>query len=133
LLTVLILGACANAPPVPPPDWQNALPEENPPVVDPKPLPILCEIPWHTVECWATIEQFEEIADNNTGKAQKYATGLRKTERAYDALVEGGEMQQTLSEFYRMNLEAEQQKRWLDNTIWKGVLGLVVVGVVASR
>ncbi len=131
MLTALILGACANQPAVDPPDWSSVAKVEKKPVTDPRALPVLCEIPWPAtaVHCWAALEAFDIIAHGNTKGAQATADALRKTEGANDTLIQAGQLQQDLSDFYRELLEDERQARWIDGMLYKAIIGLGVVAV----
>jgi hypothetical protein len=131
LLTALILGACASQPEANRPDWSAVGELEKKPVTDPRALPALCEIPWPAtaVHCWAALDAFDVIAAGNTTIAQANANALRNTEGANDALIQAGQLQQQLSDFYRELLEDERQARWIDGMLYKAIIGLGVVAV----
>ena len=131
MLTALILAACASAPQTTRPDWSAVGELEKKPVTDPRALPALCEIPWRPVDlhCWAALDAFDVIAAGNTKIAQANADALRKTEGANDALIQAGQLQQELSDFYRELLEDERQARWIDGMLYKAVIGLGIIAV----
>ena len=132
MLTVLILGACASNPPVQVPNWDNAQRPDTT-VTDPIDLPKLCEIPrdgsW-SPGCWLIfVDEYEVIAEGNTEIAAANAGALRKTEAAYDALVQAGKFQQELAVFREELLEAERRQRSWDKWYYRAVLGgLIIVG-----
>lgn len=131
MLTALILGACANQPTVDPPDWGAVANVEKKPVTDPRALPALCEIPWaaDALHCWAALDAFDVVAAGNSEIAQANANALRNTERANDALIQAGQLQQQLSDFYRELLEDERQARWIDSMMYKSLIALGVIAV----
>jgi hypothetical protein len=131
LLTVSILVGCANQPAVDPPDWSSVANVEKTPITDPRALPTLCEIPWRAVDvhCWAALDAFDVIADGNTKIAQANADALRNTEGANDALIQAGQLQQQLSDFYRELLADERQARWIDGMMYKSLIALGVIAV----
>jgi hypothetical protein len=81
------------------------------------------------VHCWAALDAFDVIAAGNTTIAQANANALRNTEGANDALIQAGQLQQQLSDFYRELLEDERQARWIDGMLYKAIIGLGVVAV----
>ena len=131
MLTALILGACANQPTVDPPDWGAVANVEKKPVTDPRALPALCEIPWaaDAVHCWAALDAFDVVAVGNSEIAQANADALRHTDGANDALIQAGQLQQQLSDFYRELLEDERQGRWVDGMMYKS---LIALGLLAA-
>lgn len=131
MLTALILGACASQPEANRPDWSGIAELEKKPVTDPRALPLLCQIPWPAtaVHCWAALEAFDVIAHGNTEGAQATANALRKTEGANDALIQAGQLQQELSDFYRELLQDERHARWIDGMLYKAIIGLGVIAV----
>ncbi len=131
MLIALILAACGNQPTVDPPDWSAVANVEKKPVTDPRALPALCEIPWaaDAVHCWAALDEFDLIADGNTKIAQANANALRNTDRANDSLIQAGQLQQQLSDFYRELLEDERQARWIDGMMYKS---LIALGLIAA-
>lgn len=131
LLIVSILVGCANRPTVDAPDWGAVANLEKTPITDPRALPVLCEIPWRAVDvhCWAALDAFDVIADGNTKIAQANADALRNTEGANDALIQAGQLQQQLSDFYRDMLADERQGRWIDGMMYKALIGLGVIAV----
>lgn len=131
LLTALILAACGNQPTVDPPDWSAVASVEKKPVTDPRALPALCEIPWaaDALHCWAALDEFDIIAGGNTEVAQANANALRNTDRANDSLIQAGQLQQQLSDFYRELLEDERQGRWIDGMMYKSMIALGLIAV----
>jgi hypothetical protein len=131
LLIVSILAGCANQPTVEPPDWGAVANVEKKPVTDPRALPTLCEVPWpvDSVRCWAALDAFDVIAIGNTDIAQANADALRHTDAANDALIQAGQLQQQLSDFYRDLLADERRERWIDGMMYKSLIGLGVIAV----
>ncbi len=131
MLIALTVAGCANPPTVNPPDWSSVANLEKTPITDPRALPALCEIPWQTgdVHCWAALDAFDVIAFGNTEIAQANADALRNTEGANDALIQAGQLQQQLSDFYRELLADERQARWIDGMMYKALIGLGVIAV----
>lgn len=131
LLIVSILVGCASQPAVDPPDWSSLANLEKTPITDPRALPVLCEIPWQETDlhCWVALDEFDVIADGNSKIAQANADALRNTEGANDALIQAGQLQQQLSDFYRELLADERQARWIDGMMYKALIGLGVIAV----
>ncbi len=133
LLTILLIGltlsACAsNRAPLP--NWTEARQGFSEPQYATE-LPLLCGIPWTTVDCWAAIEQYEEVSEANIGVANLNASALDKVEDAYNKAVSGGEMQQQVSEMYRDQLDEERKDHFWDNVIYKVVIGFgLLLGAV---
>ena len=126
LLTVLILSGCAEHRVVPP-DWEIAAREVSQ-TADPLPLPLLCEIPWSTVECWAAVEEYEVVAESNTAIAAANTDALRNMEAAYDALVQAGKLQRELA-IYREELLAEERKlHFYDNLFHRAIIFVGLAG-----
>jgi hypothetical protein len=140
LLIGLILVGCASEPRVELPDWNAAGRSElqtGQAIAHPIDLPALCAIPrdgkWHT-SCWAALEAFDIVAAGNTDIARGHAEALRKTEAAYDALIEAGKYQQQLAEWREELLHEERKQRTMDKWYYRGLiaLGLIAVGVGAQ-
>jgi hypothetical protein len=131
LLIVSILVGCANQPTVNPPDWNSVANLDKTPITEPRALPALCEIPWQAgdVSCWAALDAFDVIAHGNTDIAQANANALRNTEGANDALIQAGQLQQQLSDFYKELLEDERQARWIDGMMYKSLIALGLIAV----
>ncbi len=122
LLTVLILSACAsNREPLP--NWAEARQKFGEPQYATE-LPLLCGIPWTTVDCWAAIEAYEEVSEANVGVANLNASALNKVEDAYNKAVSGGEMQQQVSEMYRDQLDEERKDHFWDKVMYQAVIGI---------
>jgi len=81
------------------------------------------------VHCWAALDAFDVVAVGNTEIAQANADALRNTEGANDALIQAGQLQQQLSDFYRELLADERQARWIDGMIYKSLIALGVIAV----
>ncbi|KKN66750.1 hypothetical protein LCGC14_0468610 [marine sediment metagenome] len=133
LLTILLIGltlsACASSR-EPLPNWAEARQDFSAPVYA-KELPLLCELPWATGECWAAIEQYEEVSEANYDKANLNASALNKMEDAYNAAISGGEIQQQVSELYRDQLDEERKDHFWDNVMHKVVIGVgLLLGAV---
>ena len=131
LLIVSTVVGCASQRAVDPPDWSSVANVEKKPSTEPRALPALCEIPWQQgdVRCWAALDAFDVIAFGNTEIAQANANALRNTEGANDALIQAGQLQQQLSDFYRELLQDERQARWIDNMMYKSLIALGVIAV----
>jgi len=131
LLIVLTVAGCANRPTVDAPDWSSLSDIEKTPITDPRSLPTLCAIPWQPtdVHCWAALDAFDVVAVGNTDIAQANADALRNTEGANDALIQAGQLQQQLSDFYRELLADERQARWIDGMMYKSLIALGVIAV----
>ena len=131
LLIASILVGCGSQTTVDPPDWSQVADLEKTPVTDPRALPVLCQIPWQAtdVHCWAALDAFDVIADGNTKIAQANADALRNTEGANDALIQAGQLQQQLSDFYRELLADERHARWIDSMMYKSLIALGVIAV----
>lgn len=128
LLTVLILSACAS-PREPLPNWAEARQEFSAPTYATE-LPLLCGIPWVTVDCWAAIEQYEEVSEANYDVANLNASALTKMEDAYDVAISGGEMQQQVSEMYRELLDEERKEHFWTKTTYRIIIGIGLLGAV---
>jgi hypothetical protein len=128
-LIALILAGCASEPTTPPPDWR--VPDERTAVTDPKPLPVLCAIPWQPddVQCWQQLDAFDIVAEGNTEIAQANANGLRNQEGATDAYIRAGQFQQQLTEFYREQLKNETREHWIDNATHRILIALGLIAV----
>jgi hypothetical protein len=81
------------------------------------------------LHCWAALDAFDVVAAGNSEIAQANANALRNTERANDALIQAGQLQQQLSDFYRELLEDERQARWIDSMMYKSLIALGVIAV----
>lgn len=131
---LLILGGCAGQDRRELPDWSGmALPAV--PVTDPVELPLLCEISvmkdtdgqkfgFWTADCWKALQAYEFAAEANTSIAQSNANALRNTEAAYATLINAGEMQQQLTEFYAELLKEERSGRFIDGLLYKTLISL---------
>lgn len=128
LLTVLILSGCA-VDRAPLPDWNNAK-QDFGDTTYPTTLPLLCKIPWDTLECWSAIERYEEIAEANAQMAGLNASALNKTEQAYTEAIEAGAKQQWTSERYRQMYEEEKTEHFWSNIKYQGVILLGILGAV---
>ncbi len=128
LLTALTLSACASSNRVPLPDWTEARQSWNE-VHDGEDLPLLCEIPWTTADCWLAIEDYEDTVEENRELAILNASALRKVIEAYDNAISGGEMQQEVSEMYREELDRERSEHFWTKTGYRIVLGGVVIAL----
>lgn len=132
MLTVLIAAGCVSTPTTTLPDWELAVREETE-IAYPIELPVLCEIPsegrWST-ECWLIfVDKFEVIAIGNTEIARGNADALRKTEQAYDQLIEAGKLQQQLAQIRQQLLDDERQQRTYDRWYYRAIIvGLIVAG-----
>jgi len=128
LLIVSILAGCASGPTITPPEWPVI--EDRQPVTDAKPLPILCPIPWQAddVQCWAALDAFDIVAEGNHDIAQANANALRNQEGATDAFIQAGQFQQQLTTFYADQLADERKAHWLDNALYKTIIGLALIG-----
>lgn len=81
------------------------------------------------MHCWAALDEFDIIAGGNTEIAQANANALRNTDRANDSLIQAGQLQQQLSDFYRELLQDERQGRWIDGMMYKS---LIALGLLAA-
>jgi len=81
------------------------------------------------VHCWAALDAFDVVAVGNSEIAQANADALRHTDGANDALIQAGQLQQQLSDFYRELLEDERQGRWVDGMMYKS---LIALGLLAA-
>ncbi len=133
LLIALIAVGCAPTRTTTLPDWDLAAREETE-VANPIDLPELCPLPstgqW-SAECWLIfVDQYEIIAIGNTKIARSNAAALRKTEAAYDHIIEAGKLQQQLSIIRQELLEDERKQRAYDKWFYRALLGgLAVAGV----
>ncbi len=128
LLIGLTLSACAsNREPLP--NWAEARQDFDAPTYA-KELPLLCGIPWVTVDCWAAIEQYEEVSEGNRDVANLNASALNKMEDAYDAAVSGGEIQQQVSEMYRELLDEERKEHFWTKATYRIVIAIGLLGAV---
>ncbi len=133
LLIALIVGGCARTPTTPLPDWTSAEREESE-IAYPIELPELCSLPsdgqW-AAACWEIfVDEYEIIAEGNTTIAGSNARALRKTEQAYDQLIEAGKLQQQLAGIRKEMLEDERRQREYDKWYYRAIIiGLVAVGV----
>lgn len=126
MLLVLTLSACAGRQ-VTIPDW-SAAEREPKEITDPIQLPLLCEIPWATTECWAAVEQYEVVSEGNTAIAQANADALRKSEAAYDHLIEAGKLQQQYAQLREEMLDEEKREHLYDNLFHRVI---IVTGLIA--
>lgn len=132
LLTGLTLVGCGTTRTGPTlPDWTMAE-REHVEAADPAPLPVLCTIPWpsDSVECWSRLDAYDVVANGNTEIAIANTSALRKTEAAYDSLVEAGKLQQQLSHIRQELLEEERRAHTLDNWYHRGLLVLFGAALV---
>lgn len=128
MLIVSILAGCASGPTTPPPDWNVEY--ERTPVTDAKALPALCPIPWPAddVACWAALDKYDIVAERNTDVAQANANALRNSEQATDAFIAAGQLQQQLTTFYADRLADEKRAHFIDNALYKTIIGLALIG-----
>lgn len=91
---------------------------------------MLCEIPWaaDNVDCWARLDAFDIVAEGNHDIANANASALRNQEAATDAFIQAGQFQQQLTTFYAEQLAAEKKAHWLDNAVYKTIIGLALIG-----
>ena len=133
LLIALTSVSCATAP-VELPEWDLAARQSNLEVSDPLPLPNLCEIPstgsW-PVECWKKLDAYDIAASANYEAAVLNASALRKSEAAYDSLIEAGKLQSQLAQIREEMLERERQAHTMDNWFYRFIiaLGLIVAAL----
>lgn len=129
MLIVLTLSACATQQTVPIPDWKLAERDTSHVVADPVPLPALCPLQEIlTAKCAERIDVYEDVAEGNTQIAQLNANALRKTEQAYDNILDAGKLQQQLSQIRQELLEQERRAHFFDNMFYRSVIALGLLG-----
>lgn len=123
MLSVLTINACALDP-IPLPDFEEAerLDVE---VTDPVGLPMLCEIPFTTAECFLRLDVYEDAAENNTEIAQLNADIARDSDVAYDHILSAAKQQQTIAIIREEMLVAERRAHLIDN-VERGLLVLIL-------
>lgn len=128
LPTVLILAGCASSQ-VTIPEW-SVEPVEISTDMRPLRLPLLCEIPWTTTECWAAVEQYEVVAESNTTIAQASVAALQNTEAAYNHLVEAGKLHQQFAEVREEMLVEEKRQHTLDVWTYRAIVAAITIAAV---
>lgn len=130
MLIVLTSASCTTAP-VSLPDWDLAARNVDVEVVDPAAVPVLCDIPldgvWSVV-CWKQLDAYDIVAKANYEIALANASALRKSDAAYDQLIEAGKLQSQLAQIRQDMLEQERRAHTLDNWFYRGVIALGLIG-----
>lgn len=126
----MVAGCASN--PVELPDWDLAARQSDVEVTNPLPLPMLCAIPETGVwpaECWKMLDAYDIVASANYEAAASNASALRKSEAAYDSLIEAGKLQSQLARIREEMLERERRAHTLDNWFYRVIIALGLIGV----
>jgi len=136
-IVLILVAGCVSVPETrDPPDWSEVGNVEKKPAADAKDLPELCTIEvvegrgtW-SLACWQTFEAFEIIAIGNTDIARANTSALRSTEATNDLLIEAGQLQQQLGNFYLGLLKDERQEHMIDNMTYRVIIALGLLGAI---
>ncbi len=124
-----MVGACA-VDPIQLPDFEAAERSVEEEVTDPVSYPILCAMPWATVQCWKSFEVFEEIAENNKDMAAVNASIARDSDAAYDRILSAAKQQQAIVQIREDMLAAERRDHFIDNTERGLVILILGLGLI---
>ena len=133
-LSGLALSGCASAP-TPLPEWQS-LPLASVEIQRPLDLPAR-PLAASATETTITfdeqgirdLESFYLIAQGNQMVGESNAEALEAQSRAYNALLQAGELQRQIAVIRQELLEQERKNHFWDNIFYRGI---IVVGVVAA-
>lgn len=123
-----MVSACA-ADPVKLPDFEEAK-RADVEVTDPVPLPMLCEVPFETPECYTQLDVYDDIAYDNTELAQLNADIVRDSEAAYDIILSEAKKQQEVGQIRQEMLEQERRDHFWDNVWHRGLILALAVGMM---
>jgi len=128
LLSVLTISACA-AEKIQLPNFEEAerLDVE---VTDPVDYPELCNIPFTAVECWQSLDVFEDVAIGNKELAQLNADIARDGDKAYDHILSAAKKQQEVGQIRQEMLEAERRDHFINNVWHRALIILMAIGFV---
>ena len=125
---ILMLVGCVNAP-IELPDWDLAT-RTPAKITVPEELPLLCELPWMHDDCWKAVERYEVVAEGNREISLENIEALRKTERAYDAVLAGGREQQHYGVIKQQQLDRcvsdANSDKWMYRAVIVGITALAV-------
>ena len=124
---ILSLVGCATDP-IQLPDFSVAE-RQDVEVTDPVALPLLCEIPFQTADCYNRLDVYDDVATGNTELAALNADIARDSDEAYDHILAAAKAQQEIAQIRQEMLEAERRDHFIDNTWHRALILALAIGL----